>query len=185
MYKIDDSLIYICRPNHPKYSCPPTHECLNNYAPELIEKGSFIADKVKGELSFVNIYTTTVYMLTLQSFDSWSQVLNLLVSSGIGNTMLIIIFIMGVFVSLVMKGIIVANYCSNISKAKNRDIFLKEHLKALQELGRPLASFIEAVDSLNHKNLLSKLTLRPTRGLFAVRAFLRDLFRPVEIVNLA
>jgi hypothetical protein len=102
--------------------CAPDQKCLSDYSDELKAKGWVLKDQIRGENNFRNIFTTFIYMYELQSFDSWSDIFMLLNTSNIGNTVIVLIFILGAFFSTIMQGLIVANLCNSISRIKNNDV---------------------------------------------------------------
>jgi hypothetical protein len=122
LWKIDDSQLMLCGIPGQENICAPDQKCLSNYSDELKAKGWVLKDQIRGENNFRNIFTTFIYMYELQSFDSWSDIFMLLNTSNIGNTVIVLIFILGAFFSTIMQGLIVANLCNSISRIKNNDV---------------------------------------------------------------
>ena len=184
-FKIDESLKYLCSLGGGQFSCPSTHSCLSDTDAVLRAVGVDSSDSISGLLRFHNIYQTIIYIVQIQSFDDWVDTFMLLKSSDTQLLLVLAVFGLSSMSAIIMQGLIISNYCSNLSIIKNKEvgsphqIFLKDQFKAIEGLTVSLAAYMKAVGPTD-QNLPKFEKKRSCRE--KLRDWLLDLFSPMEQV---
>lgn len=122
VYKIDEALTFICSETNLALKCPSNTTCLASKSPEILEKGRDYEDLLKENFYYDNIYITSLFLFQIETMTNWSRNVQLLLSSRIGSTLVLVILALAAFISLSVHGLIVAVFCNNMKKMNDADV---------------------------------------------------------------
>jgi hypothetical protein len=122
LYKINDELNFICNPLDTGVSCPEGNVCLSGTSSILKAVGEDPRDKWTTILVFNNIFETMVYLIKILTYDNWSRVILKMVNSEYQGWLVTILFIPVLVLSVIIHGLIIANFLNTALKLKNKKV---------------------------------------------------------------
>ena len=121
-YKVNDSLKYICNQNNNGFTCPSENLCLSVNVMKNNGLKIDMRDLYSDSLNFDSIPQVIVYLFKMLTYDGWSDSYIILMSSDINKLILILIFMPPIILSILMHGLIISNFFSQINKIKNKEV---------------------------------------------------------------
>jgi hypothetical protein len=147
----------VCDTRNPLYLCSDESVCLYNTSPEVVEKGIDINDIFADQIAFNNIYETIVYIFRVLTYDNWSDIFILFISSDLNTIILLFLFLPSVILSIIIHGLIIATFFNTISKLKNSSMNLGNQYKAAENIAFNLMRFISSVEPKQIKHFFKFL----------------------------
>lgn len=84
-----------------------------------------IEDGILESFNYDNIYISSIFLFQIETMANWSEKIILLLSSRLAGTVVLWILTITTFISLTIKGLIIAVYCNNMKRMHDADVFTR------------------------------------------------------------